>query len=358
MTVRFTRIIRLCAIVAMFTAGQGSGVGAQDTHAGTPGEKSAVVLLYHRFGETDLPSTNIRLEQFEAHIKLLTSGRYSVLSLPEVIDHLKNKTPFPPRSITITVDDAYKSVIAEGWPRLKAAGLPMTLFVSTDSVDQNSPNYMTWDDIRRLQAEGVTIGHHTASHLHMIHEGVEKSVADIKRASERFEEELGGVPELFAYPYGEYDPELVSEVKAMGFDFAFGQYSGPAAFWSDPFALPRFPVNERFGDSDRFSLISQTLALPVEDVTPRNPVLQEGRNPPVFGFTVDRSVGGLSAMACYPSHLGRGADLSILSENRVEVRFAPPFPGGRNRINCTLPAGGGRWYWLGQFFYVPGGRLD
>jgi peptidoglycan/xylan/chitin deacetylase (PgdA/CDA1 family) len=345
-------------MAAIFIASNASWVKAQDIQTDTPGEKSAVVLLYHRFGENNLPTTNIRLEQFDEHIKLLTSGLYSVLSVPEVVARLKNKTPFAPRTITITVDDAYKSVMTEGWPRLKAAGLPMTLFVSTDSVDGNNPNYMNWDDIRRLKSEGVTIGHHTASHLHMIHEGVEKSLADVKRASTRFMEELGEVPTLFAYPYGEYDLELITEIKAMGFDIAFSQYSGPAAFWTNPFALPRFPVNERFGNSDRFSLISQTLALQVEDVTPLNPVLNEGRNPPISGFTVDRSVRGLSAIACYPSHLGRAADISILSDNRLEIRFDLPFPSGRNRINCTLPAGGGRWYWFGQFFYVPGGKLD
>lgn len=103
---------------------------------------------------------------------------------------------FPEKTVSITVDDAFKSVINEGWPRLKAAGLPMTLFVSTDPVDEGNPNYMSWDDIRTLESEGVEIAHHTASHLHMIYEGPETSLADIKRASERFETELGYVPKI------------------------------------------------------------------------------------------------------------------------------------------------------------------
>lgn len=321
-------------------------------------DKSAVVLLYHRFGEDGLPTTNIKLGQFDAHIAELLNGGYTVVPLSEVVRRQKAKEPFTEKTVAITVDDAYKSVLTEGWPRLKAAGLPMTLFVSTDPVDEGNPNYMSWDDIRQLQSEGVEIGHHTASHLHMIYGGLETSRADIANATARFEEELGKVPSLFAYPYGEYDPELETEIRELGYAAAFSQYSGPVAHWSDPYALPRFPINERFGGMDRFRLIVGTLALPVEDLAPINPVIFNDRNPPVFGFTVDSTVRGLSAMACYPSHLGQAAELVRLNSNRIEVRFEEPFPKGRNRINCTMPAGNGRWYWLGRFFYVPGGVLD
>ncbi|WP_262693670.1 polysaccharide deacetylase family protein [Kordiimonas aquimaris] len=321
-------------------------------------DKSAVVLLYHRFGEDTLPTTNIRLDQFETQIAHLTSGNYNVLPLSAIVQSLKNKEPLPERTVAITVDDAYKSVFDEAWPRLKAAGLPMTLFVSTDPIDENNPNYMSWDDIRALRDEGVEIAHHTASHLHMIHAGLDAALADMRRASGRFQTELGFVPDMFAYPYGEYSPALRDAIEELGFVAGFAQYSGPAAHWSDPYVLPRFPVNERFGNIDRFRLITNALALPVEDITPASPVLSDAANPPVFGFTVDGSVTGLGAMACYPSHLGAPAELITIGQTRMEVRFDPPFPRGRSRINCTLPAGNGRWYWLGQFFYLAGGRLD
>lgn len=344
------RFLSAISAILCFCLGLSAALVAED--------KSAVVLLYHRFGEDNLPSTNIRLEQFDAHVAELAGGGYNVVPLSVIVQHLKTRQPLPEKTVAITVDDAYKSVFTEGWPRLKAAGLPMTLFVSTDPVDSGNANYMSWDDIRQLQREGVEIGNHTASHLHMIYEGEETSVGDIERANARFTAELGALPTLFAYPYGEYDLVLRNRMESMGFEAAFAQYSGPAAHWSDPFALPRFPVNERFGDMSRFRLITGTRALPVDDVVPQNPVVSESRNPPVFGFTVDPTVRGISAMACYPSHLGRAAELVQMNGSRMEVRFDEPFPKGRNRINCTMPGTDGRWFWLGQFFYVPGGRLD
>lgn len=331
---------------------------AASTAVSALADQSAAILLYHRFGEDDYPSTNIRLEQFDAQIKMMQESGYHFMKLGDLVAHLKANKSVPERTVVITVDDAYKSVALEAWPRLKRAGIPMTLFVATDAVDNATSNYMNWDDVRRLKAEGVEIGHHSASHLHMIDAGVKAAVEDVRKASARFKAELGSVPPLIAYPYGEYNLELRKAMIAEGFEAAFAQVSGPAAIWSDPFSLPRFPVNERYGEMDRFKLISQAMALPVSDVAPLEPVLAEDRNPPVFGFTLDETVRGASALACYPSHMREPAELIRLDGNRVEVRFEQPFPKGRARINCTLPAGGGRWYWHGQFFYIPGGELD
>ena len=39
--------------------------------------------------------------------------------------------------------------------------------------------------------------------------------------------------------------------------------------------------------------------------------------------------------------------------NRIELRITEEFPPGRTRVNCTLPAGEGRWRWFGMQFFVP-----
>jgi hypothetical protein len=234
----------------------------------------------------------------------------------------------------------------------------MALFVSTDPVDEGIPGYLTWDEIRQLRDEGVEIGHHGAAHSHLLYEEDMGAQEDIERASKRFQEELGFVPDVFAYPYGEYDQGLINLMERLGFKAAFAQYSGAAPIGGEIYALPRFPVNERYGDINRFRLISKSLALPVRDIIPQSVTLLDTQNPPSFGFTVDAAITNLANLACYPSHLGEAARLIKLEGNRVEVRFKDPFPKGRNRINCTMPAGGGRWYWLGRYFLVPGGPLD
>ena len=189
---------------------------------------SAVIVMYHRFGEDTLSSTNTRIEQFEAHIDELSSGGYPVLPVPDIVAALRTGATLPDRTVGITVDDAFMSVYQEAWPRLKAAGLPFTLFVSTNPIDSQAHGMMSWDQIRELADAGVTIGHHGAAHAHMAEAGPEANAADIAKATRRFQAELGRVPELFAYPYGEFSRSLAEMVSAAGFTAAFGQHSGVA----------------------------------------------------------------------------------------------------------------------------------
>jgi len=341
---RIRRPGRVClaASLALASLGAAGPATAQEI-------PSAAIVMYHQFGEPERPSTNILIEQFEAQIEELTAGGYTVLPLPEIVGAFRAGTPLPERTVGITIDDAYLSVYLEAWPRLRAADLPFTLFVATGPVDEGYADFMSWDQIRELAAAGVTIGHHTVSHRHMAGADLALARREIAAANERFEAELGFRPTLFAYPYGEYGLALRDLVAESGYQAAFGQQSGAAHAGGDIFALPRFPLNERFGDMERFRLIVNVLALPADSITPRDPLLHE--NPPAFGFTVDPEVGGLDALACYES-TGTRPSVERLGESRFEVRFAGPFPRGRGRVNCTAPGPDGRWRWFGMQFYV------
>ena len=313
---------------------------------------SAVVIMYHRFGEQDYPSTNIRLEQFDEHITELTSGKYNVMGLAEIVAALKAGTSLPDRTVGISIDDAYASVYEHAWPRLKKAGLPFTLFVATGPVDRKLGGIMTWDQIRELKAGGATIGHHTVSHGHMAARSETSNLREITDASERFEEELGSVPALFAYPYGEASLALEGMVRDQGFDAGFGQHSGVMHASLGYHYLPRFSMNENFGGIGRFRLAVNALALSVADLTPADHLVTAANNPPAMGFTLkDPKPKGLDRLACFASHEGR-AMLENLGNVRFEIRVQKPFPAGRARINCTVPGPDGRWYWLGRQFYV------
>jgi len=318
----------------------------------------ATIVMYHRFGEPDYPSTSVTMKQFEAHLALLQSGLYNVLPVPEIVAAMRAGRPLPDRTIGITVDDAYRSVYDKAWPRLKAAGLPFTVFVATAAVDRGAKSYMSWDQIREMQAAGVTIGNHTDTHLHMVTASVQANRDAVRRAARRFTAELGAAPRLFAYPYGEASRAARAVVVDAGFDAAFGQHSGVVAGIADRFYLPRFTFNKHYGDLARFRRAVDALPLPVRDITPVDPLLVV--NPPAFGFTIDESLGkaglaGLGRLACYHSQFGR-VDLERLGPRRIEIRFAAPFKPGRTRLNCTLPGPQGRWRWFGwQFFTKKGG---
>lgn len=315
----------------------------------------ATIFMYHRFGETEFPSTNIRMDQFEAHITELKNGGYNVLPVEEIVNKIRNGQSLPDKAIGITIDDAFTSIYEKAWPILKEAGFPFTIFVSTDHVDRSSNIYMSWDQLRELSNSGVTIGHHTQSHSHLPDLEKHQIRRQLERAATRFEAELGIKPKLFAYPYGDVNLLAKREVAAFGFDGAFGQQSGVLHGGDDFLLLPRFALNETYGGIDRFRLAANALPLPVSDIVPADTTL--GPNPPAFGFTVPYDLKPLDRLACFAS--GQGKSRIERLENRIEVRLTDPFPPGHARINCTLPgppakAGGSiRWRWFGRQFYIP-----
>jgi peptidoglycan/xylan/chitin deacetylase (PgdA/CDA1 family) len=352
--------LRAVCLASALCVGAAAAALAQQQEAPAPRNLSpdngAVVLMYHRFGEDSLPSTSVRLGQFEAHLAELTSGRYQVVALPEVVAGLNAGQALPERAVAITIDDAALSVYHEAWPRLKAANLPFTLFVSTEPLDLGLGGYMSWAQLREMAADPlVTIGNHGDSHAHMAWLDPAAQRADIAKAAGRFAAELGRTPELFAYPYGEMSLALRQGVAEAGFAAAFGQHSGAAGAFSDRFALPRFPLNEAYGELERFRLVANALPLPVDGVTPADTALAEpGANPPNVGFTVAAPLGSLDALSCFAS--AGEAELMRLDQ-RIELRFAAALPAGRVRINCTLPAADGRWRWFGTQFVVSGNAL-
>lgn len=318
--------------------------------AADPGT-GAVVMMYHRFGEKTLPSTNITIAQFEAHIAELKSGGYNVLGLPEIVDAMRAGRPLPDRAVGISIDDAYLSIYTEAWPRLRKAGLPFTLFVATDPIDQKLRNYMSWDQIKEMAAAGVTIGGHTGSHLHMPAHDRALNADEIRRSNERLKEMLGKVPRIFAYPYGESSLAVQMLARESGYVAAFGQHSGVIGSDGNLFDLPRFAMNETYGELSRFKLAANALPLPVRDITPADPLVG-AVNPPAMGFTVAAGIKGLERLACFTSHEGR-TRLERLGDRRFETRAKTAFPKGRTRLNCTMPAGDGRWRWFGRQFYIP-----
>lgn len=318
-------------------------------------DDGAVVLVYHRFGETQYPTTSVMLDQFDRQLAAIRDGGYTVVPLPALVAALANGTPIAPRSVAITIDDGYASAHRQAWPRLRALGFPFTVFISTDAADDGRGDLMGWDQIRELAADPlVTIGHHTAAHPHLADIDLTAAAADLQRADDRFIAELGRVPELFAYPYGEYGTPQRALIESRGFVAAFGQQSGVTNRWSDRFGLPRFPVNANT-DFDAFSLRLAAMPLPASDIQPVDLLIGADSNPPAVSFRLVQPSddGGPlrpDALTCYFN--GSPTPLT-LANDRVTPTLTSTLQPGRSRLNCTMPAANGRWRWFGMQFYHP-----
>ena len=311
----------------------------------------AVLFIYHRFGESQIPATNIRLDQFDGHLQELRDGGYNVLPLADIVKALQAGETLADKTVGISIDDAYASFYDNAWPRLRAANFPFTIFIATDTIDRKAPGFMSWDQLRELSDSGfVSIGSQTMSHPHMPLEGAARNADELAKSAARIQAEIGKPPTLFAYPYGEMSLAVKAQVQKAGYVAAVGQHSGVAHAGEDFFYLPRFSLNERLSDMTRFRMAARALPIPVDDVTPADPFLT-GENPPAFGFTLASELRNIERMGCY--YADQTLKVERLDERRIEVRIPAAFPPGRARLNCTLPAGNDRWRWYGTQLFVP-----
>ena len=72
-----------------------------------------------------------------------------------------------------------------------------------------------------------------------------------------FFDSLGYSPDLYSYPYGEYDNVMKEVLKMAGFSSATAQYSGILYGGSDLFDITRFPMGGPFATLKGFIQKSQ-----------------------------------------------------------------------------------------------------
>ena len=312
-------------------------------------KNSATIFMYHKFGVDKYPSTSVTLNQLESHINELVNGDYNILSLDFIVDTIINDGELPKNSIGISIDDADKSFFEVGWPIFKKNNIPVTLFVTTGTIANNSKNYINWEQIRNLKKEGVTIGAHSHTHAHMPELEINDLKKEIETSNKIFLKELGEIPTLFAYPYGETNNEIISLIKSYKFKVAFGQHSGVINETSNMYYLPRFSLNEKYGEIDRVKFAANAIGLGIYDFIPDDPTISQ--NPPFIGFSLlDEKLA--SSLNCFIfDSKGQVQSEMYKFNERIEIRLSRELSAGRSRINCTAKDSSGDWKWFGHQFY-------
>ena len=307
--------------------------------------------MYHRFDENKYPSTNIRMEVFKEHLEEIKNLNLEFISFQKFEKIVNNK--IDKNYLLLTIDDAFSSFYLNAWPIIKKNKIPIILFVSTREVGKYG--YMTWDQIREIAASDlVTIGNHSHSHEYLIDWDKKKIKEDLDLAIKIFNKELGYSPNLFSYPFGEYSNILKKIVADLNFKFAFGQHSGVIDLSKNFLELPRFPINEKYGELKRFKSILKTLPFPYKKITPEERYLLDEQNPPEVKITFFENQENLKNINCYSNdgNIWKKSNIKFISKYELLILLNEKFKSERGRINCSLWVSEGRWRWLGIQYVI------
>ena len=305
-------------------------------------------LIYHRFDESKYPSTNIQMSVFKDQINIIKDLNYKFYN-PENLEKNFNKEKNE-KKILITIDDGFSSFYENAWPYLKENKIPFILFVSTEAVGKSG--YMTWEQIKEVEKLPTAfIGNHSHSHDYLVNFKSSDFLNDIKTANKIFIEKLGYNPIFFSYPFGEYSSFHKAFI-SKNFKFSFGQHSGVIDLNKDPFELPRFPINEKYGDLQRFKFLINLYPLQFKKLLPEEKYLSKNDNPPEFSVEFFQNQKNLSAINCF-SDEGNKWEKSetFLNKNILKIKFRDKFEFRRGRVNCSLNDNG-VWRWFGVQFSI------
>ena len=314
-------------------------------------DKGIIVLMYHRFEENKYPSTNIKIADFVKQIDLIKKKDFKFVNPNDFDNALLNQKE--EKKILLTIDDAFKSFYDNAWPILKKNEIPFILFVNTREI--GSYGYMNWAQINEISKEKfVHIGNHSFSHEYLVDKENEEIINDINRAITDFKNNLEYNSVFFSYPFGEYSNNFKNIVKNFGFKYAFGQHSGVTDKTKDFYELPRFPINETYGEIKRFETILKTIPLKFRSITPEEKYIDDANNPPEIIIEFFEDLKNNKLLNCYSNEQNswRKSEIEYLGNFKVKINLVGKFTTERGRVNCSLREPDGSWRWLGMQFVI------
>ena len=186
-------------------------------------EYSIPILVYHKINkESVLDSFRTReftvpKEVFEEQMKYILDAGYTPVTMHNLIVSEKNDT-LPPKPIVVTFDDGWIGQYTDALPILLKYNIPATFYVYNHVFGKKE--FMTLDNVRELQKDGMEIGGHTVHHPHLTLLPGELVYSEIYGNKVFLETELGISLYSFAYPYGDFDLSVEKYVKDSGYESA------------------------------------------------------------------------------------------------------------------------------------------
>ena len=200
-----------------------------------------LVLNYHKIDHTFI-SLAVRPEDFDSQMKYLRDNGYHTISPDELYEALAGNGTLPENPVMITFDDGYEDNYTNAYPILKKYGFKATIFVVTGFLDKHKKGYLSWDEAREMNKNGINIESHTVNHRSMTDLTDDELRAELVDSKKKAEAELGHEVNYIAYPTGTYNLHIAQMVKEAGYKAAFTIKYGNVDKASNIYALERVPI--------------------------------------------------------------------------------------------------------------------
>jgi peptidoglycan/xylan/chitin deacetylase (PgdA/CDA1 family) len=190
-----------------------------------------LVLCYHAVSPDWPADLSVTPDRFEAQLELLVGRGYVGATFEQALTDPPGK-----RTLALTFDDAFRSVLELALPVMQRLGLTGSVYVPTGFPGRPGPmawegtdrwvggphehelRCLEWAELRELAEEGWEVGSHTRSHPHLTRLPDDALRDELEGSRAACEEAIGKPCRTIAYPYGDVDDRVKAAAQAAGYE--------------------------------------------------------------------------------------------------------------------------------------------
>jgi peptidoglycan/xylan/chitin deacetylase (PgdA/CDA1 family) len=179
------------------------------------------ILMYHEIyrpeerrrlqGLTN-PAYNLQFDTFERQIAWLAQNRIKALTIEDLVP---GKAVNDGRAVCLTFDDGLKGNYLHAFPALIEQGFRATFFVAAGLIGRE--NYMTWEQLGRMQSSGMSIQSHALTHRPLTAMKEADLLFELRESKNIIEDKLSARVSHLSLPHGQKEERIWDFAREIGY---------------------------------------------------------------------------------------------------------------------------------------------
>lgn len=218
-----------------------------------PGSLKVPIFVYHSVrpdypGETEEQHAySVTPQLLERQLAYLQKNGYTAITLDQLASYVQAGTSSPvQKPVVLTFDDGWENQYNNAFPLLKKYHMTATFYIYTNAIGVT--HFLTWPEVKEMDAAGMTIASHTLSHPNLKTAPLAQIKAEVTKSKKIIEDQLGKPVVHFASPFGYTNADIIAIVKAAGYKTARTTYKGLYHSNADLLQLRSILISESFDD--------------------------------------------------------------------------------------------------------------
>jgi peptidoglycan/xylan/chitin deacetylase (PgdA/CDA1 family) len=208
-----------------------------------------LVLMYHEITPEPVYSSDVSVSNFEEQMQWLKANGYNTVTTADLLSG-----NLPNNSVVITFDDGYIGNFIYAKPILESLNMKADFFVHTAYVGApGSHDHMTWEQLEELSSSALfEVFSHTVNHAHLTTLTSTDLNHELFSSKRAIENQLNKNCSFIAYPFGDYNAEVIQKVIDNGYQIAYAVEDKGAFYFPRQYSIPRVGIGKNIYTINQF----------------------------------------------------------------------------------------------------------